>query len=65
MLQVTEEVREATLAAAAYIPGQEIDIPPPPGGCYVKLLHTIEDGTYSGKTTCRLSAIIPVLITRG
>ena len=47
--QVTQEVRVATLAAAADIPGQEVDMPPPPGGCYVKLLHVIEDAAFSGK----------------
>ena len=50
IFQVTQEVREATLAAAADIPGQEIDMPRPPGGCYVKLLHTIENTAFSGKT---------------
>ena len=62
MFQVTQEVREATLAAAADITGQEIDMPPPPGGCYAKLLHTIEDDAYSGKTISGDSGITYLLI---
>ena len=59
---MTQEVREATLAAAADIPGQEIDMPPPPGGCYMKLLHTIEDAAYSGKTIFGVPGITYLLI---
>ena len=62
MFQVTQEVREATLAAAADIPGQEIDMPPPPGGCYVKLLHTIEDAAYSGKSISGVYGITFLLL---
>ena len=54
VFQVTQDVREATLAAAADIPGQEIDMPAPPGGCYVKLLHVIHEEAYKGNTTCAL-----------
>ena len=63
-LQVTQEVREATLTAVADIPGQEIDMPPPPGGCYVQLLHTIDDTALSGNTISGVSRIIPFQLHR-
>ncbi len=46
---MTETERQAALAAAPDIAGQEVTLPPPSGVCYIKLLHHVPEEAFSGQ----------------